>query len=204
MKPSKATVEALDKLATDLKLTPMQRRFCEAYAADPDRNATRAAIAAGCGKKPEVTAYKWQRLTKTRSYLDALMAEGRKLSQVKTGEVVGTLAEALALKTAAMRHAHPQQYLEVTPSGSLAYNHEAILNAPPGTLKDIDRDETGDIKPRFHDAQAAADSLIEHYTGKNKPAEGNKTLILNILSNLPPEVIQGAVGNLLEAAEDTA
>jgi len=205
MRPTKATVEALDKLATDLKLTPMQRRFCEAYAGDPDHNGQKAAEAAGVNPKTARTrASKWLANANIASYLNQLMAEGRKLAQVKTGEVVGTLAEALALKTAAMRHAHPQAYLRRSASGTLEYDHDAILAAPPGTLKDIERDETGDIRPRFHDAQAAAESLIDHYTGKNRAPEGNKTLVLNILSSLPPDVLRNAVDGLLEAGEDTA
>lgn len=199
MRPSKATIEELDKLAQEL--TPKQRAFAEAYAADPERNITHAAIKAGSGKRPDVTGQKWLGLTRVRSYIDALTFEGRKLAQAKTGEVVGTLAEALALKTAAMRHAHPQLYLKPTESGTLAYDHAAVLAAPIGTLKDVDRDETGDIRPKFHDAQAAADGIIAHYTGKNRPPEGNKTLILNVLGNLTPEIRDSAVAALLEAGE---
>lgn len=93
MKPSKATVEALDQMAR--ALTPKQRRFAEALAADPERNQTKAALAAGSPneKQAAITGARWIRLSKVRSYIDALTSEGQKLAKARVGQVVMTAAE---------------------------------------------------------------------------------------------------------------
>lgn len=94
MRPSKATIEALDKLATDMGLTPMQRRFCEAYAADPDHNGQKAAEAAGVNPRTARTrASKWLTNANIASYMKQLMAEGKALALKRTASVVMTAAE---------------------------------------------------------------------------------------------------------------
>ena len=56
-------VAQLLDLQDELGLTDMQRVFVEALAVDPQRNATKAAIAAGSAKKgATVQASKWLRL----------------------------------------------------------------------------------------------------------------------------------------------
>jgi hypothetical protein len=53
--PQLAAVRDLDRLVNELRLTPKQRRYAEALAADPDHNQTRAAQAAGLGKPYDST-----------------------------------------------------------------------------------------------------------------------------------------------------
>lgn len=66
-------VAPLLALQDELGLTDMQRAFVEALAVDPQRNATKAAIAAGSAKKgATVQASKWLRLVKVQRYFNAL------------------------------------------------------------------------------------------------------------------------------------
>ena len=62
----------LHKLAKDLQLTEKQRLFAEAYAQDPEQNATRAAREAGALTGAGVTAHKWLKVGKIQAYISAV------------------------------------------------------------------------------------------------------------------------------------
>ena len=90
----------LHRLARDLGVTEMQRRFLEILAADPNRNATRAALAAGAGKGAAVTASKWLKLAKVKSYLQAVVAAAFPGALAENEAASASLSEVLAILSA--------------------------------------------------------------------------------------------------------
>jgi hypothetical protein len=81
----------------------LQRRFAEALAADPDRNQTRAARAAGAGKDAAVRGSKLVRLGKVRAYLQTLTAEAERASQEQSAGAVASAREVLTALSALAR-----------------------------------------------------------------------------------------------------
>lgn len=100
----------LHRLAHDLRLTDMQRRFVEALAADPQRNARRAAIGAGASETSAlVRASRWLKLAKVKSYFEAVVAAAVPVTLGETSGRVLTLSEMLANLTAQARGEMPTQ-----------------------------------------------------------------------------------------------
>jgi hypothetical protein len=90
-------------VASRLRLTPLQRRFAEALAADPERNQTRAARAAGADKDAAVRGSKLVRLGKVREYLQALSAESDHAERRQTAHAVISAREVLQALSAQAR-----------------------------------------------------------------------------------------------------
>jgi Terminase small subunit len=85
----------LAAIATELRLTPIQRRFAEALASDPERNQTRAARAAGAGKDAAVRGAKLVRLGKVGTYLHHLSEEAQARIERETERTVGDAAKVI-------------------------------------------------------------------------------------------------------------
>lgn len=129
-------IQDLSALAQRLRLTKRQRAFAEALAADPDRNQTRAAIAAGAASKHAVcTASRWSRMVKIRQYLAAL-----------SGEAVEG-ARTAVLKRRAVLRLLSAQALGAVPS------RRVVRTGADG--------RTGGIVEEFN-SQAAAVRLLDH------------------------------------------
>lgn len=87
-------VTELDRLARDLRLTPKQRRFAEALAADPSGNKTLAALAAGCGSAAaRFRGSKWLAMPKVRRYVESLRTAAQLALERRTADAVMSAAE---------------------------------------------------------------------------------------------------------------
>jgi hypothetical protein len=94
---------AAGAVASRLRLTPLQRRFAEALAADPERNQTRAARAAGASKDAAVRGSKLVRLGKVREYLQTLSADAARTESRRTADAVVSAREVLEALSAHAR-----------------------------------------------------------------------------------------------------
>ena len=182
-------VADLVKLVSALRLTQAQRCFAEALAIDPEKNQTRAAIAAGStARSAAVTASKWLRLPKVQSYLAALTKSAEKEVTARTGAHVAKVAEILETLTAQLR-LRPQAYVKATERGALI-DLGALQKAPNGTVCGITH-ERGDLKVAFASPQKAAFRLLEHYemAAGLQPLVRSQPFTVNILT-LPEEALR--------------
>jgi phage terminase small subunit len=196
-----AAADRMMALAAALKLTEKQRRFCEALVADPDRNQTAAALAAGYGAAgAHVKASETVRLGKVAAYLDALQAEAGALKrrrQEAEGAIAGA-AEVLETMTAHMR-ADVDDFLDDFGSFDLqkarAAKKTRLLRevvVEEKLLKMGDGDEVLERRTKFKlvDPQKAADQLARHYRlypDEAPPSAGSVTVV-NVIGALPAPV----------------
>ncbi len=143
------------------KLTPRQRKFCEALAADPDRNQSKAAEAAGYGGNAGVNGARLIRLDKVQQYLATLTKKAIRKANEDTEDAVGTLAENLTILTSQARMKAPWKVMR---------------RAEDGTLN-------------VFEPGKAASKIVDHYNalgdaGKDK---GNRTLVVNFVGDMPQE-----------------
>jgi Terminase small subunit len=182
-------VADLVKLASALRLTQAQRCFAQALAIDPEKNQTRAAMAAGSPpRSAAVTASKWLKLAKVQSYLAALTKAAEEEVTARTGAQVAKLAEILEMLTAQLR-LRPQAYMKATETGALI-DVGALQQAPNGVVCGITH-ERGDLKVVFASPQMAAFRLLEHYemAAGLQPLVRSQPFTVNILT-LPEETLR--------------
>jgi phage terminase small subunit len=80
------------QLEDDWRLTPLQARFVELYLADPERNGTKAAIAAGCpAKSAHVSASRMLRLDKVQKALTEAQAKAAERAELSAARVLEEL-----------------------------------------------------------------------------------------------------------------
>src|SRR5262245_55609894 len=118
-------VTALERLAADLRLTRKQRAFAEALATDKERNQTRAAHAAGCGRGAAVTASKWLRLAKVQTYIRAVTEAAEAERRAKTADSLTALERALIALSNILR-ANIVDCLRETADGKIEIDFEAL------------------------------------------------------------------------------
>jgi phage terminase small subunit len=77
------------QLEDDWRLTPLQARFVELYLADPERNGTKAALAAGCpAKSAHVTASRMLKLDKVQRFLAEAQAKAAERAELSAARVL--------------------------------------------------------------------------------------------------------------------
>lgn len=169
-------------------LTDRERKFAEAWAADPEHNGTHAARAAGYkGEAPTlgVTASRLLRKPNVAAYIAELRSEAIAKVEDERQGTVATLAEALQHATGVMR-------LDV--SRVLGRDGEVDLKKLE-ELPEIERralaievqsttDADGQVFARHKlkrdpVAVQAAKLIVDHYEGAKKP-EGGNTYVLNL------------------------
>lgn len=76
------------------KLTSRQRRFVLAYAADPQHNGTKAALAAGCPKtSAHVTASRWLKKTEVQELVDQFLGRLARQYELSAERVIQELCK---------------------------------------------------------------------------------------------------------------
>lgn len=161
-----------------MKLTGKQRAFAAAYVQDCNHNATQAAKDAGYAADPGKAGHLCLKRPHVQAEIARLEAAARSKVKVRTvtAEVVAPLpmnakeigneqaavanrAEALAVVTNALRVA-PGDFLD---EAGEVFSRTAIKNAPPGVLKDMGKDETGDWRLKFSDPIQAARVILDDH-----------------------------------------
>lgn len=223
------TAAQLDQLARKLKLTHQQRRFAEALAADPKRDQTAAARAAGYTDKDLSRA--GSRLAvrpKVTEYIRALMLAATPVevvarvpaAQGKTAHAVATLTEALGTLSMIQRGTDPAELITEGGAVSIA----ALRALPPGMLKKYrakttqERDPNGErgdtrevleISFELESASVAAQALVRHHDGLDRPEAVpghtlNVTLSPGALRELAMAWLQAPAPPELPAGSDPA
>jgi hypothetical protein len=177
-------------LQNTLGLTAFQRRFVEALAVDLERNQTRAALAAGAPRKgAAVQASRLLRLAKVRTYFHALTREAEEARGQATHAAVAHLTEILTTLTSQMR-ARAGDYIIPLPEGGFAVDIDAVRNAPPGVVRDVSHDRSGEVMLTFADSLAAAKVLLAYYTHKPPRPDASGNLTVNtVIDGLPEDLV---------------
>lgn len=171
-------------LAGELRLTEKQRLFAEALMADPERNQTKAAEAAGLGTPYHVQGSKMVRVGKVQQYMAAIdamagLTEGKGEA---TESKIASRQEVLELMTAHAR-ADPDDFLDEFGSFSLSKAREAKKTK---LLREITVDEKVinvegeqhvlERKTKFKvvDQQKALDQLARHHKIFEEGGQGGR------------------------------
>jgi hypothetical protein len=181
-------VTDLDALAHELRLTPAQRAFAQALAADPEQNRTAAAITAGVkpGKNAEQSGSRWSRMVKIQSFVAAISQKALLQAQGRLGEVVLTRADLIAENAKlALR----------TKGGRVVHR----------VRKDREGNVVEETTERTEDGAKALAELRALYDADRAPAAQTnvQTLILQMFGEQPdPERVRGVWQRLVRSNGD--
>lgn len=163
-------------VAKALRLTHQQLSFTLALAADPERNQTNAAMAAGCTTQPAIQGSRWARMGKIQTVLGLLTAKAAALVERKTLRAIASKAEVLEYLTTVTR-ARTGDYLK---QGTEDLDPAKVATAPEGLFR---------MTPRGIEQEspaAAAATLLKHYEHR-KDNETAKGALVDAIRELPPE-----------------
>jgi len=209
--PPPNITQRLLQLAIDLKLTPIQKRFTEALAADSNASKTEAWIAATGETSRAVASTKGGaafRKKKVQRYYREIMDAGhvalgeRARFRIMTAwEIRGRLSE--------IARADYKDFVTITPTGAFEFDLQACIAAGKSWLiKELSHDaETGAPKVKLHDAAdalktlAKIEGLMLEAAPPATPAVMHRTLVLNILSQPEARQLMDTLGQRVIAAE---
>jgi phage terminase small subunit len=195
-------VKRLIALADELELTDFQRKFSEALAADPERNQTRAALAAGASEKSaHVEGSRTLKLDKVKRYMEALTKTATDLAERQTQRKVMGLAEALGRMTE-LAESDITDFITVVDNEARPDIAKAIEAGKGHLLQEFsfedgaDKDGLARTKTRFkvYDKKDALDKIIRHHGGyKDGAHEAPAQTLVNVLAilgDLPQDTLK--------------
>jgi hypothetical protein len=209
--PPPNITQRLQQLAIDLKLTPLQKRFTEALAADSNANKTDAYIAATGETNRKAASERGAvmiRNKKVQRYYREIMDAGhvalgeRSRYRIMTAwEMRGRLSE--------IARADYKDFVRVLPTGGFEFDLQACIAAGKSWLiKELSHDaETGAAKVKLHDSMEAIktlakiEGLMQEGAPPATPAVLHRTLVLNILSQPEARQLMDTLGQRVIAAE---
>ncbi len=198
----------LSQLAKDLRLTQKQRRFAEALALDPERNQTKAAMAAGSTvKRAHVTGSQWVRLGKVQAYIKAFLGVSPE-GAVVAKRVRPRIADRNEVLRRLTRQARADVGLHLaisgdgTPAVAIDPRHTGIIrgvkvkNGP--TDKVTGQPQWTETEIKVADPVPPLVALARIYGMEDQLQKpGDRTLIINVLHELPRERLRELTAGLL-------
>lgn len=212
--PPPNITQRLLQLSIDLKLTPLQKRFAEALAADSNASKPDAYIACTGEESRSKASYKAMRLfnsKKVQRYYREIMdsghvalAERSKYRIMTAWEIRGRLSE--------IARADYKDFVRVKPNGAFEFDLQAcIASGKSWLIKELRHDaETGAPIVKLHDSAEALktlakiEGLMQEAAPPQTPAVLHRTLVLNILSQPESRELMDTLGQRVIAAELSA
>ncbi len=199
----KRSEEELSLLAKKLRLSDKMRKFAETIRADPKRNQTKAAQAAGA-KHPAVQGSRWIRSQKVLDYMEVLEDKVSEVAMAQTGASVLQLAEAEGI-LASQARGNMGLFVDIEGEGGDSYpvfNFERAQKAGCLSLIKKLKIKSGfspeglpwtETDLELYDNQRAIDMFFKlHglYKDTARPENASDALWATVLAKMPAEMLR--------------